>query len=1089
MKYQDWRAGRLLIGLLCILSFCIVVAGFLYYRAFKQHEWADVETQLHAIADLKKQDLAQWRDERMSDGEYFRDNPYLSVLVRQVLDAPQNVSLRNQMQSWLSIIKNHSTQYDRISILNVSGEEISSAPNTPAIPSLVIRQNILSAAKSGKTEFVDFYQNEQDQKIYLAILVPIHGFDANKVPAFLMLRIDPQLYLYPYIRRWPTRHSTSETLLVRHEGSDALYLNGLKYRPKMDLKYRVPLSMKDRPAVKAVLGQSGFVVGRDYRDVAVVADVLAIPNSPWFLVARIDAAEAFAPVRARFWEIIISAGVLLGITWLGWGFFWKRQGTQYYREKAEASESLRELNEYLEITLKSIGDGVVVTDAAGLVTGLNPMAESLTGWLMPEAVGHSLTEVFPIINARTRQSVENPIEKVLKTGGLVGLANHTVLISRNGVERQIADSAAPIRDAAGRIRGVVLVFRDVTEEYEAAAALERHRLELKAVYDHAPVMMCAIDASRHILNANHVFSEFAGKQPDLFTGNPVCSVLGCVHASENSRESVSGSACVSCPLSQAIEETFRTGTAQRDIEYHASIVRNGERKEVAILCATALVSAAEQSYLLLYLSDITNSKRIEEKLRASEELHRKLIEALPDVVIVTDLDERITYCSAQGLVLFGVDRVEDYYGTLLDQWLIPEDRELLRLNIANSLQGVFVLQNRYTAAKKEGSHFVVEINTAPIAGPDGQPAGLVAVLRDVTHHVRALDSLRESEERFRALFNSMEEGVALHKIIEDAEGNAVDYSILDYNPAYVKHTGMSPNRGVPASIVYRTGYPPYLKEYGRAAKEGHPYRFEAFFAPLNRYFHISVVSAGPGRFSTVFEDITERKLSESQLRKSMEKLQHSVREKEALLREIHHRVKNNLQVISSLLSLESARIDNPGTKMTLREMQNRIRSMALLHETIYSSENLAKIDLSVYFERLCRHLIHSLLAHPEFIQLEFQIAPVFLDVSQAVPCGLFVNELVSNSLKHAFPNDRPGVIHVEVTSLNEGSCLCVCVADNGIGLPEDFEQKRSHSLGLQLVSDLAGQLGGKLEITSNPGASFAVTFKPKTESQLELHNE
>jgi PAS domain S-box-containing protein len=838
MKYQDWRAGKLLIGLLCILSFGIVAAGFLYYRAYKQHEWVEVETQLHAITDLKKQDLAQWREERMSDGEYFCNNPYLSVMVRQVLDAPQNTSLRNQMQSWLRIIKNHSAQYDRISILNASGEEISSAPNTPAIPSLVIRQNIHSAAKSGKTEFVDFYQNEQDQKIYLAILVPIRGFDTNKVHAFLMLQIDPQQYLYPYIHRWPTRHTTSETLLVRREGSDALYLNGLKYRPKMDLKSRIPLSMKDRPAVKAILGQSGFVVGRDYRGVPVVADVSAIPNSPWFLVARIDEAEAFAPVRARFWEIIISVGILLGIAWLGWGFFWKRQGVQYYREKAEASESLRELNEYLEITLKSIGDGVVVTDAAGLVAGLNPMAENLTGWLMPEAVGHSLTEVFPIINARTRQPVENPIEKVIKTGGLVGLANHTVLISRNSVERQIADSAAPIRDAAGRIRGVVLVFRDVTEEYEAAAALERHRLELKAVYDHAPVMMCAIDANRHILNANHVFSEFAGKHSDLFKGSPVCSVLGCAHASENSRESVSNSACAACPLSSAIEETFRTGAAQRDIEYQASIVHNGERKEVVILCATALVSAAEQSYLLLYLSDIT-----------------------------------------------------------------------------------------------------------------------------------------------------------------------------------------------------------------------------------------------------------EQKLNESKLRKSMEELQKLVREKEALLREIHHRVKNNLQVISSLLNLESARIDHPGTKMKLREMRNRIRSMALLHETIYSSESLSKIELSVYLERLCRHLRHSLLAHPEFIQLELAIAPVFLDISQAVPCGLLVNELVSNSLKHAFPNDRPGVIRVEVTSLNDGACLSVCVADNGVGLPEDFEQKRLHSLGLQLVSDLAGQIGGKLEITSNPGASFTVTFKPKTESPLELHYE
>jgi PAS domain S-box-containing protein len=1349
MKYQDWHAGKWLIGFLSLLSAGIVVVGFLHYRTYKKNQWMDVAVQLHAITDLKKQDLVQWREERLSDGEYFRDNPYLSVLVRQALDNPQSALLRNQVQAWLHIIKNHSSQYDRIAILNVSGVEIYSAPNTPAIPSLVIRQSIILAEKSGKTQFVDFYRNEHDQKIYLAILVPIRGFDTNRVHAFLMLRIDPQLYLYPYIRRWPTYHTTSETLLVRREGSDALFLNELKYRSGMALVQRTPLSITDRPAVKAILGQSGYVVGRDYRGIPVVADVLAIPNSPWFLVARIDVAEAFASVRARLWEVLIGIGIMIGTAWMGGGFLWKRQRVQYYREKAEDAESLQELNEYLEITLKSIGDGVVVTDAKGIITGINPIAELLTGWPMPEAVGLPLTEVFPLINTQTRQPVENPIDKVLKTGVVVGLAKHTVLIGRNGDERQIADSASPIRDAAGRIRGVVLIFRDVTEEYTAAAELERNRLELKAIYEHAPVMMCAIDNNRHILNANHVFSEFVCKKSELFAGSPVCSILGCVHSLGNSWERVFSNACASCPLSQAIEATFRNGTAQHDIECHVSIVHNGECKEIVILCATALFPAAEHYYLLLYLVDITDRKIIEAKLRASEELHRKLIEAFPDVVTVIDLEGRITYCSSQGLTLFGVDRVEDYYGTPLSEWLIPEDRDLLCLNMANSLQGVFVLQNRYTALRKDGNRIMLEINAAPIAKTDGQPIGLVSVLRDVTHHVRVLDSLRESEERFRALFNSMEEGVAIHEIVKDAHGNPVDYCILDYNPAFVKHTGISPQYGVPASIIYGTGHPPYIEVYGRVATEGLPHHFEVFFAPLSRYFRISVVPGGPGRFATVFEDITERKLNESKLRaseafssgvldsltahiavinkdgvvvavneawrqfasengapsgnryvgmnyftvceeairnlgdkaaeasihrikevmkgkkdalsleyschspkeerwfamratqfytddesyvviahenitkqkkaqeylrlqeefsrvllenitdaviacdanmnlvlfnrlarewhgadvsrlsseqwgsfynlfdadglkplnrneiplirafeeggfdptamtikaqeqptryvmatgsafydndgnkigavvvmwditalrKSMEELQNSVHEKEALLREIHHRVKNNMQVISSLLSLESARIDNPGTQMTLRDMRNRIRSMALLHETLYSSESLAKVELAVYFERLCRHLMHSLLQHPEFIQLELEISPVFLDVSQAVPCGLLVNELVSNSLKHAFPNERSGVVLIKVTLLDEESSVCICVADNGVGLPEDFEQKRSHSLGLQLVSDLVHQLGGRLEIASTLGASFTFIFKPKTESQSELHYE
>ena len=213
-------------------------------------------------------------------------------------------------------------------------------------------------------------------------------------------------------------------------------------------------------------------------------------------------------------------------------------------------------------------------------------------------------------------------------------------------------------------------------------------------------------------------------------------------------------------------------------------------------------------------------------------------------------------------------------------------------------------------------------------------------------------------------------------------------------------------------------------------------------------------------------------------------LQELLREKESLLKEVHHRVKNNLQVISSLMRLQSAQIENPVAQAALRDMQNRIASMALLHETLYQSGNLARVDLAAYLQSLCSQLFNSLVMDPGSIQLRLDVASVSLELSQAVPCGLIINELVSNCLKHAFPDKRAGEVRVELQAVGGGASLRLRVADNGVGLPATLDLQQLRSLGLQLVSDLVGQIQGRLEIGRGPGAVFEVVFTPQTASPL-----
>jgi len=225
-----------------------------------------------------------------------------------------------------------------------------------------------------------------------------------------------------------------------------------------------------------------------------------------------------------------------------------------------------------------------------------------------------------------------------------------------------------------------------------------------------------------------------------------------------------------------------------------------------------------------------------------------------------------------------------------------------------------------------------------------------------------------------------------------------------------------------------------------------------------------------GRSMAFIRDITESNQSREQIASSLQ-------EKESLLKEIHHRVKNNMQVISSLLSLQAGRLENPEASAALQNMQNRVRSMALIHENLYRTGNLAAVDMDTYLRSLCQQLLRASIADAPAINLQVDASAIRLEIDQAIPCGLLVNEMVSNALKHAFPPGGGGEVRVEIHAIPATPRLRLRVSDNGVGMPPEFELDQASSLGVKLVSDLARQLGGKLSIGTGPGAVFEVEFQ------------
>jgi two-component sensor histidine kinase len=225
----------------------------------------------------------------------------------------------------------------------------------------------------------------------------------------------------------------------------------------------------------------------------------------------------------------------------------------------------------------------------------------------------------------------------------------------------------------------------------------------------------------------------------------------------------------------------------------------------------------------------------------------------------------------------------------------------------------------------------------------------------------------------------------------------------------------------------------------------------------------------------VVRDITDRKRDEDGIKASLA-------EKEVLLKEIHHRVKNNLQVISSLLKLQSRYIQDSRVSEMLKESQNRVRSMALVHEQLYQSKDLSNIDFAEYIQNLAHNLFQAYEIHAEGIKLQTNIAQCSLNIDTAVPCGLIINELVTNALKYAFTGQIKGNINIDFTLENR---VCVLtVSDSGIGFPKDLDYRNARTLGLRLVGSLVKQIRGKIELLETAGTTFKITF-----SQPKLHSK
>lgn len=392
--------------------------------------------------------------------------------------------------------------------------------------------------------------------------------------------------------------------------------------------------------------------------------------------------------------------------------------------------------------------------------------------------------------------------------------------------------------------------------------------------------------------------------------------------------------------------------------------------------------------------------------------------------------------------------------------------------------------------RKDGSRFwasTLLIALTDQGGPGGPDViGFARITRDLTERRRAEEERRDAEAHRRAdeLFRTLVESAPDATVIVDRQGvitlvNEQTEKLFGYGRAELLGRTIEvlvPERFHASHAGQRVDFfaAPRRRPMGAGLdlvaqrKGGTEFPAEISLSPIASEGGFSVIA--------VIRDISERKRAEALLLTSLH-------EKDVLLREVHHRVKNNLQVISSLLNLQAGYADSGPAREMFRESQNRVRSMALVHERLYRTKDLARIDLGGYLEDLITELLRAYGIRREMVRIEVTVGDVFVEVDAAVPCGLIVTEVISNCLKHAFPGGRRGAIALDIQLLNEQR-IRLTVSDDGGGLPAGFDFKTVETLGLRLVSLLVEQLDGEAELVprAGGGAEFRAALRVRREA-------
>ena len=717
----------------------------------------------------------------------------------------------------------------------------------------------------------------------------------------------------------------------------------------------------------------------------------------------------------------------------------KRMGVE--RKMKEFQNKNKQYRKIFESSPQAIG----IVDMKGNVLEVNRRLYSWLGYQPKEVIGKNFLQL-PFLSEKSKITAKGKLAQAFRANNIPPY--DIEFVTKAGERRAGRIFTSPVKDEKGNLMEILVLAFDVTEQRKAEQALRESEELFRSIVENSHAGILIIDDSYHFIYVN----------------DELCRILG------YPQEEI-----VSQDFRRFLDEESRKLVADRYVKrqrgekvpsrYEFNVIRkDGEKRRVEI-SSTVIKDKSGQVRSVAQILDITERRQAEEALKESIRDYRGLFENAHDAIFVFIPEKEIILdVNPRACELYGFSR-EEFIGMSLES--ISENVSRGKIRIKKTLKNGVYRNFETVHYRKDGSEILLDVNAA-VVNYKGQKA-ILSVHRDITKRKKAEERLQVERAYLDRLFESAQEGI----VMSDREGR-----VIRVNSEFMRLFGYKRGEVLGRNIDELVVPSKYLNNgisITNKVVAGENVDFEAVRQQRDgKLIDVSVLASpiiADGEVAAIFaiyRDITERKRAE-------EKLRSALKEREVMLREIHHRVKNNMQIISSLLRLQSRQIRNKKILDLFNVGQNRIRSMALIHESLYQSSDMAKINFSDYIKRLTTHLLSTYRVDMERIRMKVDVRDIYLDINRAIPCGLVINELVSNSLRHAFPGSQKGDVKV-IMKANKQDKYSLVVKDTGVGFPEDVDFRQTESLGMQLVIDLISQLGGTIRLKRDRGTEFRVVF-------------
>jgi PAS domain S-box-containing protein len=645
--------------------------------------------------------------------------------------------------------------------------------------------------------------------------------------------------------------------------------------------------------------------------------------------------------------------------------------------------------------------------------------------------------------------------------------------------------AAPITGSDGAVIGSVETLEDITELVKAQEELKESEERYSSLFSHNYSVSLIIDPdTAMIVDANDAAARYYGyPREKLLT-------LG-IHDLNR------------LPRNIVVRNLTRAKDEKEKHFLSTHYLADGDKREVEIYSGPIRIQGRTHFYSIIH--DITDRKKAEENLRDSENKFATVFQSSPVALTLVSVDEGVFVDVNEAFVRNSGYSRDDVIGKTPDSvGLFTNQDEYQRMRLALRQQQS-AASVEMTCRTKTGADRTCLFSSALIVM--GKKPYILSTIQDITDRKQAELALRESEERYRTLIDQLPDYVIVHR----------NGTLLYVNRTAAASTGYDADAliGRPLSDFIAPEHLEKVRDaiIRRMAGEDIP-AYEMRFAVQDGTYRTILVHGAAISFEgrpaslNVLTDITLIKQAEEKIRHANEELEkrvtertdalvrtndqliseiaarnraeeeitRSLEEKDLLLREIHHRVKNNLQIIASLLKLQSRHISDPNVLEAIQSSQSRIRAMALVHERIYRSHNIAEINIREYLTYLTKQIFQFYNIQQHLITLSVTMEDIMADIDTVTPLGLIMNELVSNSLKHAFPEGRNGSISIECSLQQDGS-LRFIYHDTGVGMPAGLDWKTAESLGLRLVNNLVDQLNGTIDLGPGEGTTFIIRIR------------